>query len=60
MTNKEEKKKKKIHPKQKGSSQVEIQSSFFNVRKRRRELGWGWGKRVNFCLVQLSFVERSV
>jgi hypothetical protein len=29
------------------SSQEEIQSSFFNVRK-RRELGWGWGKRVSF------------
>jgi hypothetical protein len=29
------------------SSQEEIPKSFFNVRK-RRELGWGWGKRVNF------------
>jgi hypothetical protein len=28
-------------------SQVEIPKSFFNVRK-RRELGWGWGKRVSF------------
>jgi hypothetical protein len=28
-------------------SQVEIPKSFFNVRK-RREIGWGWGKRVSF------------
>jgi hypothetical protein len=28
-------------------SQGEIPKSFFNVRK-RRELGWGWGKRVSF------------
>ncbi|KAE8076456.1 hypothetical protein FH972_015103 [Carpinus fangiana] len=27
------------------TSWPKIQSSFFNVRKRRRELGWGWGKR---------------
>jgi hypothetical protein len=28
-------------------SQGEIPKSFFNVRK-RRELGWEWGKRVSF------------